>query len=322
MFKRFILFVFFCLSCHAAPAAAASPLLALQQMDQRVAAIGHRLARANRDICERTMPLSGMLVHSLDQYGAKARPGAVAAFGLGAEPAVLAVVPGGAADKAGLRPGDAILSIAGRSFPPGRPRDKASYERVQQVEEYLLEKLAAGPVVIQYQRGGLPHSVTLERDLGCLSRVQLVPSAKRNASADGTYVQLTSRIVEFTRGDDELALVIAHEMAHNLLSHRAKLDAQNVSRGLFKSLDGSAGKIRETEEEADYLALYLLARAGFDIAAVPGFWRRFSPGALAEIFSDGTHPGEASRIAATERTLAEIRMKQRQGLPLVPELVR
>lgn len=289
-------------------------------MDQRVATIGHRLARANIDICARTMPLSGMLVHGLDQYSAAARPIAASTFGIGGEPAILVVVPGSAAARAGLQVGDGILSIAGKTFPLGKAKKKASYERVQEVEEFLLSSLTAGPVPIEFVRGGMRHTATLQPEPGCVSRVQLVPSAKLNASADGTYAQLTSAIVEFARSDDELALVIAHEMAHNILGHRAKLDEQKISRGLLKSLDGSAGKIRKTEAEADYLALYLLARAGFDIDAAPGFWQRYGPSKLFEIFSDGTHPGRASRIAATRATIQEIKLKQQQGAALTPQL--
>ncbi len=243
-----------------------------------------------------------------------------ATFGLGAEPALLVVVPGSPAARAGLKPGDLLLSVAGKTFPAGATGKKASYSRVQQIEELLLASLAAGPVPIEYQSGGTRHSAIIAPESGCLSRVQLMPSAKLNAGADGTYAQLTSGIVDYVKSDDELALVIAHEMAHNIRAHRSWLDQRKISRGLLKSLDGSAGKIRKTEVEADYLALYLVARAGFDISAAPGFWQRYGPGSLLEIFSDGTHPGRASRVAAAERTIAEIRLKQRQSLPLTPQL--
>ena len=150
--------------------------------------------------------------------------------------------------------------------------------------------------------------------------MQLLPSGRVNAGADGTYAQLTTGIVEFAANDDELALVIAHEMAHNVRGHRSWLDQRKVSRGLLKSLDGSAGKIRKTEVEADYLALYFVERAGFRAEAAPGFWRRYGPGSLLEIFSDGTHPGRASRISAAEQTIREIRSKRQANLPLTPVL--
>lgn len=317
--KPFTFLAALCLPC-AAFAAPDAGLIALQAMDQRVASIGHRLARANLDICERRMPLSGLLVHAADQYPAKARPVAVSTFGLGEEPAVLVVVPGSAADRAGLQPGDGILAIAGKPVPRMTRSKKASYQRVEEIEEFLISSLEAGPATLDVLRGGARRSVVIEPEPGCVSRVQLVPSAKLNAAADGTYAQLTSGIVDFARSDDEVALVIAHEMAHNILGHRVRLNEQKISRGLLKAFDGSAGKIRKTEVEADYLALYLLARAGYDIDSAPGFWKRYGPAAFFEIFSDGTHPGRAARVAATEGTIAEIRMKRQQGTPLVPDL--
>ena len=267
------------------------------------------------------MPLTGMLVHAVDQYPASSRLAAVSTFGLGDEPAVLVVVPGSASARAGLQAGDGILSIAGKAFPLKGSRKRASYARVQEFEEFLLASLAAGPVPVEFVRGGVRHSVVLEPEPGCISRVQLVPSAKLNASADGTYAQVTSGIVAFAQSDDEIALVVAHEMAHNILGHRVRLNEQKITRGLLKALDGSAGKIRKTEVEADYLALYLLARAGYDISIAPGFWQRYGPSAFFEIFSEGTHPGRATRVAATRKTIEEIRLKQRQGAPLVPNLL-
>jgi predicted Zn-dependent protease len=259
-----------------------------------------------------------MLVHVLDQFPAAAQPIAAATFGLGADPAVMLVVPGSAAARAGLQAGDSIQSIAGKSFPARAAGKKGNYARVREIEEHLLESLAAGPVPVDYVRAGVRRTAVLEPEPGCLSRVQISVSPERNAKADGTYAQVTSGIVNFARSDDELALVIAHEMAHNILGHRLRLKEQKVSRGLLKSIDGSARKIRSTEVEADYLALYMLARAGYDIGAAPGFWQRYGPNSLLAIFSDGTHPGRSTRVAAAEATIREIRKKQQQGSPLTP----
>jgi hypothetical protein len=313
----------FALLALAAPAAAApqagAPLLALQAMDQRVAAIGHRIAIANRDICPKMEPVPGFAVHALDQYDRKVRAIAAATFGFADMPVVLLVAPGSAADRAGLKVGDGISAMAGQSL-AAPPSKKRSYARVKAFEERLESLLAQGPVSLEVVRAGQALTITVQPETGCASRVQLIPARRLNAAADGTYAQLTTGIVDFAKSDDELALVIAHEMAHNILDHRARLDAQNVSRGLLKSFDGSAGKIKVTEEEADYLALYLIARAGFDIGAAPGFWDRYGRTMGPSFLSDGTHPGRGARMKAAKAAIAEIQAKQAAGQPLVPEL--
>ena len=318
--KRLLLLALLALAAPAGAAEnAAAPLLALQAMDQRVATIAHRIAIANREICPRTEPVAGFAVHTLGQYAPKARDIVKAAFGFGDTPIVLLLAPDSAATRAGLRTGDHVLSINGQTL-AAAPAKRASYAATKAFEERLEAALATGLVELAYVRGGEKRTATLTPETGCASRVQLIPSRRLNAGADGTYAQLTTGIVEFARDDDELALVIAHEMAHNILGHRDRLDAQKVSRGLLKIVDGSAGKIKATEEEADYLALYLMARAGFSVDAAPGFWDRYGRAMGPDFLSDGTHPGRGARMDAARAAISEIKARQAAGRPLVPDL--
>ncbi len=55
--------------------------------------------------------------------------------------------------------------------------------------------------------------------------------------------------------DEEIAVVVAHELAHNILHHRARLDAAGVSRGLVAEFGRNA---RLTREQAMHLATYAL----------------------------------------------------------------
>ena len=57
---------------------------------------------------------------------------------------------------------------------------------------------------------------------------------------DGARVQVTAALVEYATRDDELAAVIAHEFAHNILKHRLALNAAGISRGLFQQRDNGA----------------------------------------------------------------------------------
>jgi predicted Zn-dependent protease len=99
----------------------------------------------------------------------------------------------------------------------------------------------------------------------CASTFWVDRRAKKDAGADGDQVRVTSGLIDFLTEDDELAAVIAHELAHNQLGHPAQLD------GLKK---GRAKLVRETEIEADRLAVWLLANAGYDPQAAIRMWTR------------------------------------------------
>jgi predicted Zn-dependent protease len=72
-----------------------------------------------------------------------------------------------------------------------------------------------------------------------------------NANANGLIAQISGRLVNWVESDDELALVIAHEMAHNLLDHPKRLNEKCALSALATSL-GLAGKAQhQMELEAD-----------------------------------------------------------------------
>lgn len=162
-----------------------------------------------------------------------------------------------------------------------------------------------------------------------------------NAYADGKSIFITSGMVKFTRNDDELAFILAHETAHNVMQHLRGLE-QNALAGMIAgmvadvamaSVGGGAGstftqaggKIAtqayspEYEAEADYIGLYLAARAGYNIAYAPDMWRRMSLDNPDSIYLTTTHPSNAARYIVMRKTVAEIEQKQRNNLPLVPE---
>jgi predicted Zn-dependent protease len=147
----------------------------------------------------------------------------------------------------------------------------------------------------------------------------LIPSRRLNAQADGRYVQITTAIADYVADDDELAAVIAHEFAHNVLGHRVRLDRARVSRGFFANFGSSATRIRETEAEADRFSVYLLDRAGYDPEAAVRFWSRFGRRGL-NFLGSPTHPNWQRRIALIEAEIAAIRAARAQGRVPVPPL--
>ncbi|MBV9883050.1 MAG: M48 family metalloprotease [Sphingomonadaceae bacterium] len=289
----------------------------MRALDQRVAAIGYRLAVAARPLCRRTENLPGFAVHDLSQYGADFRPAAIRAFGLDAGPGVLALVPGSPAERAGLRLDDVLISLDGRPLPHGDPGRDRSFDRMAQILDAIDAAFADGAADIAVRRAGAALTLHVGSEPGCASRFQLVPSGRMNAEADGRYVQVTTALASYVADDAELAAVLAHEFAHNILGHRIRLDADRVSRGFFGNFGRNAAHIRETEIEADRFSIYLLDRAGYDPEAAVRFWNRFGRRGL-NFLGSPTHPNWRARIDSFEAEIAAVRAARAAGREPVP----
>lgn len=297
-------------------------LRALQAADLKIATIAFRLATANRDLCRTSTPLTGLVLGNLDQYSAEYRDAAAHLFNIGDAPTVSAVVPGSPGEKAGLAIGDRLLAANGVPLfddeANGRKRSRAGYESMARAMSTLSAALAAGPVTLSVEQGGVTRTVRLDPADACPAAIQLLPSNKRDAGADGKMISLTTAMFDFAQNDDELATVISHELAHNGLQHRVVLDAKDVKRGLLGQFGKNATRIRQTECEADHVGLYYMARAGYDISVVPGFYRRLGQTYDLGPLSDRTHPSGKKREEAAQLTLDEIAARQAAGGPLTP----
>jgi len=309
----------------ASPAPAESPLarslLAMRGFDQRVATTGFRLAVANRDWCDDPVWLPGLELHDITQYGADWRQAAAEAFGLDDDPAVLALAATGPAVRAGLRVDDHVTSLDGAPPPTAAGVAQGSFDRESRILDALDIAFADGRAAIGIRRDGVASTVDVRADRGCPTRFQLIPSTRLNALADGRYVQVTTALADYVADDDELAAVLAHEFAHNLLHHRARLDAAHVSRGLLGNFGRNARLIRATEDEADRLSVYLMDRAGYDPEAAVRFWSRFGRRGLS-FLSAPTHSNWRRRITLFETEIARIRQARTAGRRPVPDFVQ
>lgn len=297
--------------------ATAGELTKLRDMDARIVAITHRLAKANADICPDKSPLTGVLMQDIGQYAPEWRGEARSDLGLSEAPTVTVVVPGSVAARAGVRVGDRILSIDGKTTPRS-DAGAASYHVVETSIALLALELSDGSAQLRVERQGKPVDIVLPSERACPVNVELVPGKRLSASADGKTVHVSTALATFAGSDDAVAVPIAHEMAHNILRHPERLDRQGIKRGLLAPLGKNRAAIRATEEEADYFAAYMLARAGYDLDAALDFWRRYGTKTDLGIFNDGTHPGKKARLDLARKTVAEIRAKQAAGQPLIP----
>jgi hypothetical protein len=299
----------------------ASPgLAALETADARVAAIAWRLQTSNAELCSETTPLAGFTVQTLAQYQPAVRADVAARIGRGRQPSVQTVVPGGAADRAGLRPGDVVTRINGWPTPKDLP-PRASYEATARTQAMIDAALKSPPLMLEIHRGKLRKTLPVTGMVGCASRVEIVTGRAFNAQADGQYVQISGSLVDFATNDDELAIVVAHELAHNILHHRARRpETEQDSRGIFAvlKLGRRDAELRNDEFEADWLGVWLLARAGYDIDAVVPFWMRLGQNAADGASSDNTYPDWSNRIDRAAAAVAEVKAQRAAGVRLVP----
>lgn len=308
----------------AAPVAGIDPrvaaaLEALAAKDLRVARVAFRLQTGGVRQCRNRTALPGLIVQEPAQYRADLRPAMAALYNLGPYPAVTGVVPGGPADRAGVRTGDQVTALDGVPLgaTPARSR-KADGDSYGLLVDRLARAFAKGRATLALRRDGAVFTRTVVGAPACASAVQLDLDTGRNAGADGSTVTISQGLLDFTRSDDELAFVIGHELAHNILGHRSFLDSTRRGGG-----GESGAAVIETEREADYWGLYLVAWAGYDVTQTPAFWQRIARvGWLSNLFSDGSHPGNRTRARDLQREVAEIQAARAARRPLVPDFER
>jgi membrane-associated protease RseP (regulator of RpoE activity) len=232
----------------------------LGKQQLRLATIGYRIAAANAQSCARPEMMSGIIAHDLTQYPAAARPLVSQAFSLNAGFGVLQIVPGSAADRAGLKIDDEILAVGEATVEdqPAVASARQSYSREEQFVGMLSAALAKGHTPLLVRRAGQLLHLTIQGQPGCGGNVILSTSSNLNAWSDGSRVMVTTAMMQQAANDDELAFVIAHEMAHNILGH-----AHNDSMGLFGMLGFGSARVKRMEVDADSYAVPLMNAAGY-----------------------------------------------------------
>jgi hypothetical protein len=291
---------------------------ALQAADARVAAIAWQMQTANAPLCSETAPLPGFTVQTLAQYHPSVRASAnPIGRSLEKRPIVQAVIADAPAGKAGLKAGDVLLAVDGSPTPRDLPA-RASYDGTARTLAMIDAALQKPPIALHILRGRLKRTIRLSGVIGCASKVEIVTETSLGAQADGQYVQITGSLVDFAANDDELATIIAHELAHNILHHKVRLESEKTARGLFARFGKREDSIRRAEFDADRMAVWLIARAGYDVDAVVPLWARLGQQVGSETPSDGSHPDWSERIDRAAAAVADLKAQRAAGAALVP----
>jgi hypothetical protein len=303
-------------------------LNAVVAMQDRLYRVGAPLLVNNIDLCKgNARNLLGFTAKNKYSYSSEFVDAAHQALGLNDRLQIMDVFDGGGAAKAGLRRGDILIAAEDKPMPQGPDAESKAAS--------MLVPLVVGKpqIKLSITRANANIAVNVPLTHACAFGIQLGRADFVNAYADGHRVLITRGMLNFVHGDEELAYVLAKEMAHNALAHAQKQRMNATVGGVIDNLarmhpdlstmSGTSGvkpMPQDLDNAADALALYMVARAGYDITGAPAFWQRLAgqyPASIANAYN-AIHAPIAARLPMIDKTIAEIKRKQASGKPLLP----
>ena len=268
-------------------------------------------------------------------------------YNVGLQPTILYVIPGSPADVAKMQEGDKITHMNGTKLGVGEDALEAFAE--------ALKEHRGGNIDLKILRGSFPHEFTPHEFTVSPIRVcdyavilknwPRIGPGSTSPFADGRAVYITPGIMRFIQKDEELAFVIGRTLAQDSRGHTTARLINGAVGGIVGIAIGAAiggvigisigadaedyladrgellGKSAFSEEfeaEADYVGIYYVARANYDVSMATEILTR-----KAEEYPELIHPS-AGTLPAAERfqfiveTMKEIKTKCKNDEPLVP----
>lgn len=246
----------------------------------------------------------------------------------------LSLLAAGAALVVGLLSGCTTVTETGRSqLMLVSPQQEAQMGLSAFAQIKKEEKISTDPAVnSRIQKIGKRIAASVGRDIpNAQWEFVVFDSPTVNAFAlPGGKVGVYTGLIKLAANDDEIAIVMGHEIAHVTSRHGAERTSQNYAiagiglaaaitmeaknvdpakRNMALAAYGLGSQVgyalpfsRLHESEADAVGLRFAAGAGYDPRAGASFWRKMSAqgGAKPPEFLS-THPSDSTRIANLER---------------------
>lgn len=298
----------------------------------RLYKIAAPLLTVNANLCKNNARyLLGITAKTKYSYLPRFSQEAQMANGLGERLRIMEVLPGSGAARSGLKSGDILMAIEGNAFTAGplAERNAAALANSTTLNKSVIN--------LEVLRDGRRLSFQTPLTLACAFSIELGNSEDATSYADGYRVMVTRGLFRFTQSDNELAFVLAKEIAHSIIS-QSSMELRTNRRQLKSAIDNlhitrptSAAALTVdvrpysslADAAADELAVYLLERAGYGTDTITEFWSRLAEKYPADVKGGHTylHPSTAYRIEAMRQAKIDIMKKRRLGVRLRPSEV-
>ncbi len=231
--------------------------------------------------------------------------------------AIIGVIPNSPAEHAGLKAGDVLTTLNDQEV-PFQHKVAAVMEQLHPDQSLEVRFLRRGEeqsaaVLLRAVPKNIVFRMTADEDINAYA-------------APGGVVTVTYGMMRFAHSDDELAVVLGHELAHITEHHIMK----NLGTGLVAGVVGGTLQIvidvfapglggpvgqgaaqaiqsqfsKDFEREADFKGLQYAYAAGFDPQAGQRVWERFAveiPRSMASFFLS-SHPPSPERMIRLQKT--------------------
>ena len=282
----------------------------------------------NTDLCKGSARnLLGFTAKNRYSYSTDFADAAQKMFRLEERLQVMDVLPGSGAAKSGVRRGDILISANDKALPDGPNAERSAAT----VLGPLVSK--RGDVKLNILRNARALTLMVPLTHACGFGIELGNTDGVAAYSDGRRLLITRGMMNYAVSDKELAYVLAREMAHNALGHPQKQRMTAAAGSMIDNLirmhpdpaplSGMGGIMpmpAALDTSADMLALYMVARGGYDGANAVEFWKKLAQQYPASVANGYTalHPATAARVAIIEKTSVTIRQKQAAKKALTP----
>ena len=216
-------------------------------------------------------------------------------------PMIVSIANDSPANNANIMEGDFILSINNTSVNSKNYKD-------------LLKKAAKkGSLTIKVKRLEKEFIYNLQSEIICGHPVQPMVSPIPNAYADGSKIYITIATLDFIKDDQEIAFLISHELAHNILHYKGKGLYETEAKPIPIEEKPSLQNISDLfifqssakEIEADLMGIEYAIKAGIRQDKVANYFRRLSI-YMPQLMGNSIfrmHPGNAKRVSNIENKL-------------------